>query len=80
MEDNLPVMNLWRFTGNLPVGKLPVNITDIHYWTKELKKLDAMPYGKCTRFCLRRCPLHGYFPVKSSPGVTLGVHPKVIPS
>ena len=27
MEDNLPVMSLWRFTGNLPVGKLPVNIT-----------------------------------------------------
>ena len=30
MEDNLPVMNLWRFTGNLPVGKLPVNITMIY--------------------------------------------------
>ncbi len=32
MEDNLPVMSLWRFTGNLSVGKLPVNITisDIH--------------------------------------------------
>ena len=28
MEDNLPVMSLWRFTGNLPVGKLPVNITN----------------------------------------------------
>ena len=30
MEDNLPVMSLWRFTGNLPVGKLPVNITIIY--------------------------------------------------
>ena len=27
MEDNLPVKSLWGFTGNLPVGKLPVNIT-----------------------------------------------------
>ena len=32
MEDNLPVMSLWRFTGNLPVGKLPVNITTDSKW------------------------------------------------
>ena len=38
MEDNLSVMSLWGFIGNLPIDKLSVNITNAKERQRILRK------------------------------------------